>query len=321
LTIWVRSGEAAGSAPVELADDLDQLVDQGVLALAVDEHVVGGDAGLAGVEELAPRHAVGGDAEVGARGDDGRRLAPELEHGGREVLGRRLGHDLAHGGGAGEEDVVPALLEQLGGHLGAALEHGDGVGVEVLAEQAGQQPGGLRHQLGRLGHHGVAGGEGGCHRRHHQLHGVVPRSDDQRHAQRLGDDPALARHVLEAQPGLAGLHPLLDVLADELHLGGGERDVGRVRLERRLAEVALHGGHEVVAVLVEDPEQRVELALAPLDRTGPAALERVADGGDRARDRVEVGVGACVDAHGSTVSTPPQLATGVANPGSCRWAV
>ena len=49
-----------------------ELVDEASFTVVVDEHVVGGDAGLAGVEELAPRDAAGRDVEVGVGGDDGR---------------------------------------------------------------------------------------------------------------------------------------------------------------------------------------------------------------------------------------------------------
>ena len=51
---------------VEGADLGAELVDERVADLAVDQDVVGRDAGLAGVEELAPGDAAGGDVEVGA---------------------------------------------------------------------------------------------------------------------------------------------------------------------------------------------------------------------------------------------------------------
>ena len=100
---------ALGVGAVEVADLLGQLVDEGVLHGVVDEHVVGRDAGLAGVEELPPRDAAGRDVEVGAGVHVGGRLAAELERGRREVLGGGLGDDPADRGRAGEEDVVPAL--------------------------------------------------------------------------------------------------------------------------------------------------------------------------------------------------------------------
>ena len=52
---------------VELADLAGQLVDEAVLDRFVDQDVVGRDAGLPGVEELAPRDAASSHIEVGAR--------------------------------------------------------------------------------------------------------------------------------------------------------------------------------------------------------------------------------------------------------------
>ena len=85
----------------------------------LDEHVVGGDARLAGVDELAPRDPAGGDLDVGVGGDDRRALAAELERDRREVLGGGRHHDAADGAVAGVEDVVEPLLEQRGGLVDA----------------------------------------------------------------------------------------------------------------------------------------------------------------------------------------------------------
>ena len=97
---------------VEVVHRAQQRTEQLVLDRRVDEHVVGRDARLPGVDELAPRDAPGGDLDVGVGGDDGRALATELERDRREVL-RRSGHDdPADGAVAGVEDVVELLGEQ-----------------------------------------------------------------------------------------------------------------------------------------------------------------------------------------------------------------
>src|SRR5690606_14271343 len=77
--------------PVHGADGVGQPVDELVVHRLVDEHVVGGDAGLAGVQQLPPGDAPGGDVDAGAAVDDHRRLAAELERDRREVLGGRPG--------------------------------------------------------------------------------------------------------------------------------------------------------------------------------------------------------------------------------------
>jgi hypothetical protein len=45
----------------------------------VHQHVIGGDAGLAGVDEFAPNDATGGGGDIGARVDDAGTLAAELQ--------------------------------------------------------------------------------------------------------------------------------------------------------------------------------------------------------------------------------------------------
>ena len=70
------------------------------------QHIVGGDADLPGVEALAEDHPLdrGGDRHVG--GDETGALATQLKGEGGE-LGRGGGHhQLAHHGGAGKEQVI-----------------------------------------------------------------------------------------------------------------------------------------------------------------------------------------------------------------------
>ena len=73
---------------------------------AGQQHIVGGDADLPGVEALAEDHPLdrGGDRHVG--GDETGALATQLKGEGGE-LGRGGGHhQLAHHGGAGKEQVI-----------------------------------------------------------------------------------------------------------------------------------------------------------------------------------------------------------------------
>src|SRR5699024_5115446 len=68
--------------------------------------VVGGDARLPGVGELAPHDPAGGGGGVRALVHEHGGFPAELEHGGGEVLGGGAGHDPAHGPVAGVEDQV-----------------------------------------------------------------------------------------------------------------------------------------------------------------------------------------------------------------------
>ena len=145
-------------------------------------------------------------------------------------LAAAVGDDPADGGGAGEEDVVPPLGEQRGGLVDAALDDDDGVGVDVARDEPGQRGRAGRRQLGRLGHHAVAGGERRGHRLEEELDRVVPRGDHQRHAERLGLHPALGRRHGDRQAHLRRAHPPLDVLGEVAQLALRVADVGGERL-------------------------------------------------------------------------------------------
>ena len=92
-------GARLGVVAVEVLDRLDEVLDELVLDLGPHEDVVGRGADLPGVGVAAVGDAPGGGLDVGRRVDDGRALAPELEHGGGEVLGGGLVDDLADAAG------------------------------------------------------------------------------------------------------------------------------------------------------------------------------------------------------------------------------
>ena len=77
----------------------------------MNEDVVGCDAGLAGVEELAVRDSARGAVEIDRLVDDRRALPTKLESDGREVLRRRFHDDARHVRAARIEDVVEPLRQ------------------------------------------------------------------------------------------------------------------------------------------------------------------------------------------------------------------
>ena len=93
-------------ARVEFGDGIAALANEVLEPSALDHHIVGGDAGLPRVQQLAPDDALRcrGVVEVGVH--DGGRLAAQLQRHRRQVLRRRPHHELADGGRAGEENVV-----------------------------------------------------------------------------------------------------------------------------------------------------------------------------------------------------------------------
>jgi hypothetical protein len=104
--VWALLGVVA----VELANRRGHAIDQSVVHMVVNQHVVRGNAGLAGVEELSEHNPLGGHVQVGALIDDARTLAPELQSDRREMPGGRRHDDAADGAVAGVEDVIPLLL-------------------------------------------------------------------------------------------------------------------------------------------------------------------------------------------------------------------
>lgn len=123
-------------AAEEILDGTDEFGLQGAGGLRVGEDVVGRDAGLTGVEELAAGEPVGDDGQVGPAVDERRGFPAQFERDRGEVFGGGPHHDAADGAVAGVEDVVEALCQQRGGLLDGALDDRDGVGVQV----PGQQP-------------------------------------------------------------------------------------------------------------------------------------------------------------------------------------
>ena len=108
---------------VELGDRRGEAVDQAITYGTFHQHVVRGDAGLPGVEELTPGNSAGGHIEIGVGSHDGGALATQLEGDGREVLSRSPHDDTTDVGGAREEDVVEGQLQQRRGLRDAALHH------------------------------------------------------------------------------------------------------------------------------------------------------------------------------------------------------
>ena len=76
-----------------------------------------------------------GIAQIGAGVHDHRRFATELERHRGEVVGGRLHHLLADGRRAGEEDVIPLLVEQRGGVVDAAFDDRDRGVVDVARHE------------------------------------------------------------------------------------------------------------------------------------------------------------------------------------------
>lgn len=89
-------GAALGLLGVEFLQGLSQRRDHGVAGGRRTQHVVGGHAALARVEELGPQQAPHGGRNVHPAEDEARTLAAQLQGDRGEVDGGRLQDDAGH---------------------------------------------------------------------------------------------------------------------------------------------------------------------------------------------------------------------------------
>ena len=186
---------------------------QGLADLGHHQEVVGGHAGLAGIEALAPGQPPRRDLEVGVSQHDGGTLAAQFQGHRRELPGGGGHHKRSHPFSAGEEDVVEAFLQQRGRHLAIAEHHLHRFRGEMAGNQAGDQLGGARGVLGGLEHSRVAGRQGAHQGMEAQLEGVVPGAENQHAAQGFAHHPGAGRLGPGRQADPLRLHPAGQVAA------------------------------------------------------------------------------------------------------------
>ena len=246
-----------------------------VLQRSVDQQVVGCDAGLPGVEGLAPGDAARRDLDVGASVHDRGAFAAQFQHDGREVAGRGGHHDPSQRGASREEDHVPAHAEQQGVDLAAALRDGDILLVEDLGDHPLEDLGDVRGVGRGFQQGGAARRDGSDQRVEQQLHGVVPRCDDKRLPERLGENAAFRRQEFQRRRTAFGTHPFAEVAQVAADFAPDDADFGEVSLLGGFVQVRPQG---VAEAFLPVRERRVQ---TPEHR----AAERL---GER-RSRAEVG--------------------------------
>ena len=216
---------------------------------------------------MAPGDAVGGDVEIRGLVDNGRILPAEFEQDRREVFRGRAHDDLADCGTAGKEDEVERQLQQLGDFLGG----------EILRNDFLEQRRRRRRGVGRLEDHRVAGRECGDRRIEQQQDRRVERTDHEGDAVwLLVDDAAIAggfqsgrdRHRLRR-------HQFLEMFAVIADHAGRHGDLEQL-LERRLAEVLIQRGAELVLMFAQHAFHAFELVDAPRVRLRRIAEEMLA---------------------------------------------
>jgi hypothetical protein len=259
--------------------------------LLVREDVVRRDAGLPGVRELPPADTLGRHLEVRRAIHDRRALSAELQGDRGEVLRGRRHHDPADRPVARVEDVIEPLREELGRLCDASLDHADRVAVDVPGELGRDERAGRGRDLGGLHDDGVAGGDRADQRTDQQAEGVVPRRDDQHHAERLAVDEALARLEDERRRDLRRLHPPRERPLRVRHLGRAVGDLRRIPFEPRLPHVRSERREDRVLPFSQEAGDPVELREPPAGRARDAGVEGASGGLDGGRDHGERGGG------------------------------
>ena len=207
----------------------------------MEQQVVGGDAGLPRIEGLAPCDAARGGLHVGASVHDAGAFAAQLQYDGREVP-RRGGHDdPPQLGAAREEDEVPAPVQQQRIDVAVALDDGDVALVVDFADHRAER----RRDVRRVGrgfqYGGAARRDGSDERVEQQLHGIVPRRDDERRAERLGEDAARRGKEFERRGPPLGAHPAAEVAEVVPHLAPHDAQLGEAGLLGGFAQVLPQG--------------------------------------------------------------------------------
>lgn len=133
----------------------------------MDEREVSGHTCLAGVQEFAPEDTASGHLEVGASAvHEHWRLPSQLEDVGGEVFGCGLGNYFGNTRTSGEEDEVPALLEQRRRHLRISSDDLKAAVIEVFRNQFPQRHLRRGTELTWLDDSDIAGDDGSDERPH-----------------------------------------------------------------------------------------------------------------------------------------------------------
>ena len=251
-----------------------------------DQRVIGGDAGLSGVEQLAghqPRHGAG---EVGGRMQDRRRLAAQFQRDRRQVR-RGGGHDLAPDAcRAGKDQMIPRQGAEFPRHLDTPGDDGHRAAGKGVGDQRRQRLGRPRREFRGLHHDAVAGRQRIDRRTQRQQHGIIPRSDHADHTQRLIFPERPRRQQKRRAGHPPPPHPAAQIAArmGDLVVQGHQFQQPRLG-PRPPAKVAVDGSDQRGLVRADrrgQPRQRlapVPQVLARSGRGGALTVEQVAQAG------------------------------------------
>ena len=107
-----------------------EFVDQSVVNFLRTQNIIGRDAGLTEVEELAPYDALCRKSDIRRFVHDARALSAEFQRHGGQVFRRMRINELPHPLAARKENIVETGLHQFGVHLRTAEEYRNVFGRE-----------------------------------------------------------------------------------------------------------------------------------------------------------------------------------------------
>jgi len=283
----IRAGQPLG---IEAGEVIAIGLDKGLLLTARQQHIVGGDADLAGVEALAEDHPLHRQRQRHVGGDEAGALATEFQ-GERGELGGRRGHyQPAHGGGAGKQQVIEGQGAEGGRHLGVTFNHHHLALVEDAVQQLAQHPVGVGGEFGELQHGAVAGGDGADEGAEAQHHREVPGHYDADHPERLIEHLHPGRRQQQAGVAAVRAHPALDPFLGVVDLHDAGEDVGNHAVV--VAALAIVFGQGIAQRLLVGDQGAFELAevgSALAQARHGMLLTGVSESGQSGRERQLVG--------------------------------
>ena len=153
------------------------------------ENVIRRHANLTRVGQLRPGNFFGRGLHGRRFVYDRRRFSSQFERNAARMLGRGAHDNLANLRRPREVHVIEGQGQQMRGRLDASLHHRHLIDRKNGRNNFGHHLGGLPGQFRWFEHDRAARGNGSDQWTEHQLHGIIPRSNDQRHSFRLWPDP------------------------------------------------------------------------------------------------------------------------------------
>ena len=237
-----------------------QLHQQPVANRFVHQQEIGGHAGLTGIEGLPPHDAPRSQLQIGLRPHDARTFPAQFERDGRQAFGRTH-HDLAaESPSARVEDMVEPLRQQLFHSLRCVRHQSDQLLRKALADDLRQNGCRGRSARRRFQHHAVPCGQCPDERQQRQLQRVIPRRDDEHHAQRFVAHTASRRPGEERRRDAARPHPAFQVTQCETDFARDDADFGHVTLDNRFAQI---GAQRTAQHLFVPPHRRLQRLQRP----------------------------------------------------------